>query len=1109
MGERKKIFDITKVGKEKLNMTKFTRRLGKGIIVFIVLFIFQIYPVVSLWNSYKVEAQELSLVPQSQELTLKEYNLTIDASWSIVANLSSEDDCFAAQQLQENLNINYNLLLSIVNTDSISGDKYIVLANPSQDISMQALCSQRSLIPDSQLGEEGYLLEVFSDNMIIISSNFPKGVFYGMQTLKQLLSSTNNIVTAEAVKIRDWPDNKMRGMHFCGVNFDDTHEDYVYDKIDKMATYKMNTAMFETEWWYNLNEGGRRNTLQGLFNYCRKCHIEPIPEVQGGGVSYTLFEIDPHVAEGLWVQDEQFKFVNNVAEPVIPDIFVENSGFETEDNGGGKPAGWDLGAYWSWDSSNAHSGTYSVRVDISGLNDGVSGWMSSPVLIASPSTYYSLTFWAKINNTGGTYSPAIRVRELDANGEQLLSPGGGWIQHHCSLDSSAGWEEWDEGHLNFKTQSNCAKIQIYANIYRGYGTAWFDDISLKRMNGSLTNVIRTDSSDIVITNLYKTTTYLEGIDYNVTDGEMSYPYRPDHVSTRITRIETGNIAEGETVLIEYDFVVHIARKAWWSHPCCFSEPRTYNLMFKVLTDVINDEVFKPKFINIGHGEIRGMNRDSRSQKRNISNAGLLAEDINKLNDYIHTIDPNIRMMMWDDMLNPWHNGGKEDYQVQYYGPPGKTSGATDLISTDIIPLIWWYSYNESYDPNDDKMNYSPEYFKSKGFDYLVSPWYDEEYIRKWADILRERKDGLGMIDTAWPDSPAGLKWSGLKPSAAYSWCLTPKPFIVVNTPLEINIVGNKICIDTDISTEINIEKVTLYYKKKTESDDKYKVIVQELTVPLSTYKFKGWIPGEIVTTDGIKFYFKISCSGGIAEKESFPYIIDIIPSVTKIIGPEGGSIVLVDGNPDNGESCIEIPVEALEKDTSITFKQKDISDVPQGFGAAPLSAYEILPENIKFKKSYNLTLLYFDFTDEFKLDGTPILEEELQILWWDGFEWRLVGGKVDKDLNTVKRSLIHTSLFALFPAQINNFTYRPREKIITPACKDGKNDYAYFDGLTDMDSVSIKIYDITGKKVRTIDSAPYRWDGKNDDGDVVESGVYIYQYKYNGKEMNGVIAVAK
>ena len=82
--------------------------------------------------------------------------------------------------------------------------------------------------------------------------------------------------------------------------------------------------------------------------------------------------------------------------------------------------------------------------------------------------------------------------------------------------------------------------------------------------------------------------------------------------------------------------------------------------------------------------------------------------------------------------------------------------------------------------------------------------------------------------------------------------------------------------------------------------------------------------------------------------------------------------------------------------------------------------------------------------------------------------------------------------------------YRPQRKIITPN-NDGINDYAFFSGF----SATIYIYDITGKKIKTINCPPYRWDGRDDEEKFVETGVYIYQFEVDGELISGMIAVAK
>lgn len=82
--------------------------------------------------------------------------------------------------------------------------------------------------------------------------------------------------------------------------------------------------------------------------------------------------------------------------------------------------------------------------------------------------------------------------------------------------------------------------------------------------------------------------------------------------------------------------------------------------------------------------------------------------------------------------------------------------------------------------------------------------------------------------------------------------------------------------------------------------------------------------------------------------------------------------------------------------------------------------------------------------------------------------------------------------------------YRPKRKIVTPN-NDGINDYAFFNGFPE----TVYIYDVTGKKIKTISSPPYRWDGRDSEERFVESGVYIYQFEADGELISGMIAVAK
>lgn len=91
--------------------------------------------------------------------------------------------------------------------------------------------------------EEGYWLSV-TNNKVLISGKTAKGVFYGIQTLRQLLpvsiESNTNSLTIPAVTIKDNPRFPYRGMHL-DVTRHMFPVDFIKKYIDLIAMHKMNT----------------------------------------------------------------------------------------------------------------------------------------------------------------------------------------------------------------------------------------------------------------------------------------------------------------------------------------------------------------------------------------------------------------------------------------------------------------------------------------------------------------------------------------------------------------------------------------------------------------------------------------------------------------------------------------------------------------------------------------------------------------------------------------------------------------------------------------------------------------------------------------------------
>lgn len=120
-------------------------------------------------------------------------------------------------------------------------------------------------VPDSTLGDEGYDLEI-TPKHLIIHANKPAGIFYGMQSLMQLLPADieashkvgDMTWTLPSVHIVDYPRFGWRGLmldvsrHFFPVSF-------IKSYIDEMVKYKYNVFH-----WHLTDDNGWRIQIKGL-----------------------------------------------------------------------------------------------------------------------------------------------------------------------------------------------------------------------------------------------------------------------------------------------------------------------------------------------------------------------------------------------------------------------------------------------------------------------------------------------------------------------------------------------------------------------------------------------------------------------------------------------------------------------------------------------------------------------------------------------------------------------------------------------------------------------------------------------------------------------------
>ena len=256
----------------------------------------------------------------------------------------------------------HGLNISVKKVDAVSGIE--------NDLILRILKDKKDIQP------EGYKLKVKSGNISIVAGD-PAGLFYGVQTLMQLLPASFLSNKSKEVKLSGWiindsPRFQYRGMHLdVGRHFFPVK--FIKQYLDMMAMYKFNTFhwhLTEDQGWRieikkypKLTEVGgfRDSTLVGKYSdkphkwdgkryggfytqdqireivkYASDRHITIIPEIEMPGHSLAALAAYPELActpgpfrpATLWgvfpdiycPKEKTFEFLENVLTEVM-DLF--------------------------------------------------------------------------------------------------------------------------------------------------------------------------------------------------------------------------------------------------------------------------------------------------------------------------------------------------------------------------------------------------------------------------------------------------------------------------------------------------------------------------------------------------------------------------------------------------------------------------------------------------------------------------------------------------------------------------------------------------------------------------------------------------------------------
>ena len=205
-----------------------------------------------------------------------------------------------------------------------------------------------------ELGDEGYEL-LIDNNQVVLAANTPQGLFYGKQSLKQLIRGAKNnklqgahIIDKPAVKYRGVMDDISRGPV--------PTLDYMKYQIRRFAELKINTLTYYTEHVVRTEKhpefappGGALSIAEWkeLSEYAKEYYIELIPNFQSLGHAEKVL-LSPkysHIAESntmyALTKPETLEFMRDIyteMSPAFESKFFHVNCDETFDIGRGPSA---------------------------------------------------------------------------------------------------------------------------------------------------------------------------------------------------------------------------------------------------------------------------------------------------------------------------------------------------------------------------------------------------------------------------------------------------------------------------------------------------------------------------------------------------------------------------------------------------------------------------------------------------------------------------------------------------------------------------------------------------------------------------------------------------
>ncbi len=431
----------------------------------------------------------------------------------------------------------------------------------------------------------------------------------------------------------------------------------------------------------------------------KRLGIEIVPAVFPVGYSNDILFHDPNLAEGLPVKDAQFRVKGGIAELTAdPPVSLPSTNSRE---------GWDFVD----DEVVPEQGA--MRSNRTDRNARL-----SKKLRVSPFRQYHLSVTVRSEGLSGG-QPEIKVLGKDGKSLQWTSTG-------VTPD-----QDWTRQDVTFNSLAS-DEVTVYFGIWGGHGgTIWWKGVAMEECGP--VNLLRRKGTPLVM----KTESgrvLAEGVDFDRVENPRTGTdpwrgaYKPWHEPPVI---RTKSLPDGEKLRVSY-FHTHIIYDGQVSG--CAGEPAFRDLLEKQAREVA--VWWGAKTHLMSHDEWRVLGWDGACMKEGRTPGQLAAENLRFCTDVLRREVPGGRILVWNDMFDPFHNAVKDYYLVN-----GSLEKSWDGLSPEVEVMNW----------NFGKRDESLAFFSKRGHRQVIAGYYDEDLanVDAWLASAARVEGVRGFMYTTW------------------------------------------------------------------------------------------------------------------------------------------------------------------------------------------------------------------------------------------------------------------------------------------------------------------------------------------------------------------------